>query len=77
MIIKNFWKRAAVFGMAGAMLMCILIGWKVGFPWMEDEVLADGRKWNAAGFFKVCVKYVAPILMAFVLVSLFLSYLGV
>ena len=60
----------------GALLMCVLIGWKTGFKTMEDEVLADGRQWKAAGFFKVCVKYVSPVLMAFVLVSLFLSYLG-
>ena len=61
----------------GALLMCVLVGWKVGFPWMEEEVTADGKPWKLAGFFKVCVKYISPILMAFVLVSLFLSYLGV
>ena len=61
----------------GAMVMCILIGWKVGFPWMKEEVLADGKPWKLEKFFKVCVRFITPILMAFVLVSLFLSYLGV
>ena len=61
----------------GAMLMCALIGWKVGFPWMRDEVLVDGKQWKMQKFFQVCVKFVTPVLMAFVLVSLFLSYLGI
>ena len=60
----------------GALLMCVLIGWKVGFKWMSDEVETDGKVWKCKKFFEVCVKYVTPILMAFVLVSLFLSYLG-
>lgn len=60
----------------GACLMCILIGWKTGFGWMKEEVLQDGRTWKCAKFFEVCIKYITPVLMAFVLVSLFLSYLG-
>ncbi|MDO5331279.1 MAG: sodium-dependent transporter [Bacillota bacterium] len=60
----------------GAMLMCIVIGWVKGFDWMSAEVEADGKVWKAKKFFQICVKYVTPILMAFVLVSLFLSYLG-
>lgn len=57
----------------GAMLMCIVIGWIKGFDWMEEEV---GAGWKAKNFFKICVKYVTPVLMGFVLVSLFLSYFG-
>ena len=60
----------------GAMLMCIVIGWKTGFGWMKDEVLQDGKVWKMEKFFRVCVKDVTPILMCLVLVSLFLSYLG-
>ena len=61
----------------GAIFMCLIVGYKKGFGWMKDEVCLGGKTWKAEGFFKVCVKYVTPILMAFVLVSLFLSYLGV
>ena len=61
----------------GAMLMCIVVGWVLGFDWMSDEIEADGRVWKAKKFFKICVKYIAPILMLFVLVSLFISYFGV
>jgi len=61
----------------GAMVMCIAIGYGTGFKWMEDEVTLDGKVWKCKMFFKVCVRYITPILMLFVLVSLFLSYLGV
>ena len=60
----------------GAMLMCIVIGWKTGFGWMRDEVLQDGKVWKMEKFFQVCVRDVTPVLMLLVLVSLFLSYLG-
>ena len=61
----------------GAMLMCIIIGWFTGFDWMAEEVTMDKKVWKLRKFFKVCVKYVAPIMMGCVLVSLFLSYFGV
>ena len=61
----------------GALLMCLIVAYKKGFGWMKDEVCLGGKTWKAEGFFKVCVKYVTPVLMAFVLVSLFLTYLGV
>jgi len=60
----------------GAALMCIAIGWKVGFGWMSDEVRLDGKQWKAEKFFQVCVKDVTPVLMFLVLISLFLSYFG-
>jgi len=60
----------------GAMLMCIFIGWGTGFKWMSDEVELDGNTWKCKKFFRVCVKFVTPVLMLFVLVSLFLSFLG-
>lgn len=61
----------------GAMLMCIIIGWFKGFDWMADEVAQDNKVWRCKNYFKICVKYITPILMGFVLVSLFLSYFGV
>ena len=60
----------------GALLMCLLIAYKTGFKWMKDEVTQDGKAWKCEKFFNICVKVVTPILMAFVLVSLFLSYFG-
>ena len=60
----------------GALLMCILVGWKLGFGLVKDEVLADGRKWKMEKFFEFCTKYTAPLILLFTLVSLFMSYLG-
>jgi len=61
----------------GAMLMCIIIGWGTGFDWMSTEVELAGKAWKCKKFFKICVKYVSPILMLFVLVSLCLSFFGI
>ena len=61
---------------AGAVLMCIIVGWVKGFDWMADEVEAQGSKFVTKGFFKVCVKYITPAMMTFVLISLALSYVG-
>lgn len=61
----------------GSVLMCILVGWIMGHDWMKKEVTCENNKFIAEGFFKVCIRYITPVLMAFVLVSLFLSYFGV
>ena len=61
----------------GSVLMCVVVGWYTGFPWMKDEIEAEGNKFYCEKFIKVCVKYVTPILMTFVLVSLALSYVGI
>ena len=61
----------------GATLMCVLVGWKMGVPWMKEEITQNGQKFYAEKFITVCVKYITPVLMTFVLVSLFLSYFGV
>lgn len=60
----------------GAMLMCIVVGYVSGFDFVKDEVTLDGKQWKCEKFFEFCIKYITPVLMAFVLVSLFLSYLG-
>jgi len=60
----------------GSILMCLLVGWKLKFSWLKNEIEAEGQKFFAEGFFKVCVKYITPILMIFVLISLSLSYFG-
>jgi len=59
-----------------AMLTCIVIGWKVGMPFVNDEIEQEGNKFFCKGFFAVCVKYVTPIMMAFVFVALLMSYVS-
>jgi len=61
----------------GALLMSVIIGWKVGMPWMIDEVEQEGNKFFLKGFFSVCVKYITPIMMAFVFITLAMSYLNI
>ena len=61
----------------GAILMCVIIGWKTGFDWIADEIEKEGNKFYAKNFFRICVKYVTPLVMVFVLVALVLSYVNV
>ena len=60
----------------GALLMCVIVGWAKRHEWMKEEIEKGGKKFYTEGFFKVCVKYITPIVMAFVFVSLALSYIG-
>lgn len=61
----------------GALVMCLIVGWSKGFPWMKDEITQCNNKFYTEGFFRVCVKYITPALMTFVLISLALTYLGI
>ena len=61
----------------GSILMCVLVGWKLGMPWMKKELTLNGNKFVSQGLFNICVKYITPILMVFVLFSLMLSYFGI
>lgn len=65
-----------VFMPIGSVAMCILVGWVLGKDWMADEITQNGNKFYCRKFFEVCVKYVTPVLMAFVLISLVLSFFG-
>ena len=51
----------------GAMLMCIMIGYEIGPDVVRDEVERSGVKMKIFGFFKLCVKFITPILMVLVL----------
>ena len=54
----------------GAILMCIVVGWVAKMPWLNSEVEKCGNKFYTKNFFNVCVKYITPLLMTFVLMSL-------
>ncbi len=51
----------------GAMLMCIMIGYEIGPDVVRDEVERSGVKMKIYGFFKLCVKFITPVLMVLVL----------
>lgn len=61
----------------GALTMCLLVGWKFGMKFMDDEITQNGNKFVGRRFFAVCVKYVTPVLFTFLLVSLALSFFGI
>ena len=53
----------------GALLMSIWLGWFVGPKIIRDEVNMEGHKMNGSlyTFFNVCIKFIAPLGMAFIL----------
>ena len=57
-------------------ITCLFIGWVVKPKVIEDEVLHGEAKFAAAGFYRVMVKYVAPVLIGAVLVSEICRNLG-
>ena len=53
----------------GALIMSILIGWVIGPKVIQDEVELEGHKMSGGlyTFFNICIRFVAPIAMAFIL----------
>ena len=51
----------------GALLMSLMIGWEVGPDVVKEECEASGHAMGSYGFFKVCIKYITPLIMIFVL----------
>ena len=60
----------------GAMVMSLIIGWKLGPKWMNDEITADGSVWNSKRFSMTCFRYIAPLMMAFILVGQLNGFFG-
>ena len=60
-----------------AILMCLIVGWVKGPEWYEEEMEKCGNKIAGKAFFRISIKYITPIMMTFVLISLALSYLGI
>ena len=51
----------------GAMLMSLMIGWEIGPDVVKEECEASGHAMGGYGFFKVCVKFITPLIMVLVL----------
>lgn len=51
----------------GALMMCLLIGWKWKPDMIVEEVKLGGMSFKLEGYYRVMIKYVTPILVAFVL----------
>lgn len=61
----------------GAMLISLVVGWGKGIPWLKAEMEKNGNKFYCEKFFTIFTRYITPLLMLFVLISLALSYLGI
>lgn len=51
----------------GAFLMCIFIGYELKISTLKAEIEKTGHKFLGEAFFTVCCKYVAPLMLLFVL----------
>lgn len=53
----------------GALIMSILIGWVAGPKFIRDEVELEGNHMSSGlyRFFTICVRFIAPLAMAFIL----------
>ena len=51
----------------GALLMSLMIGWEVGPDVVKEECEASGHAMGSYGFFKVCIKYITPLIMILIL----------
>lgn len=60
----------------GALAMSLIIGWKLGPDWMEDEITASGHKWSGKTFAMVCFRYIAPLGMVFILIGQLNGFFG-
>ena len=60
----------------GAMLMAIMIGWEVGPNLTLDEIAHGDPSEGFKKFFTFCVKFVVPVVMAFILAGMLATFVG-
>ena len=60
----------------GAMLMALMIGWEIGPDFMLDEIHNGEHSPFFAKFYRICVTWVVPIAMAFVLAGQLTDFFG-
>ena len=60
----------------GAMLMALMIGWEKSPDLVLDEVAHGDPSEGFKSFYRACVKFVVPIVMAFVLAGQMIDFFG-
>ena len=60
----------------GALVMTILIGWVLKPEVVQLECEQSGLKYRAAGYFKLCFKFIVPVLLAFILFCQLIDFFG-
>lgn len=53
----------------GAMVMSLIVGWKLGLKFLESEITLEGNRFRARGYILFCLRFVAPILIFLVLLG--------
>lgn len=63
----------------GALIMSLLVGWKIGPKTIQDEVEQEGIQFRGAlfAFYSFCIRFVAPVGMAFILYGQVVQFLTV
>ena len=51
----------------GALLMSLMFGWEVGPEVVKEECEQSGHPMGSYGFFKICIKYITPLIMILIL----------
>ncbi len=59
----------------GALLTAIVFGW-IKNDWLDDEIERDGRKFWMKGFWNICIKVIAPLMMFLVLIGQINNFFG-
>ena len=57
-----------------AIVTCVFVGWVIKPRTIEDEILKGEKRFVARGLYNVMVKYVAPVLIGAVLISMIFGY---
>jgi len=60
----------------GAMLMALMVGWEIGPESVLDEVAHGDPSETFKKFYRVCVRYIVPVVMAFVLAGQMIDFFG-
>ena len=60
----------------GAMLMAVMIGWEIGPQLTLDEVAHGDPSETFKKFFTFCIKFIVPVVMAFVLAGQMIGFFG-
>lgn len=63
----------------GALIMSILVGWKIGPKTIQEEVEQEGIRFRGAlfAFYSFCIRFVAPIGMAFILYGQMVQFFAI
>ena len=60
----------------GALFTSIIVGWIMKPDTVHEEVIQDGNKFTAYGFYKFCIRFFVPIAMIFILIGQVDAFLG-